>query len=451
MTNSGRHWYAEEADDWDAIQARQIDALPTLVRRLRDRSGLYAERLADTDPDRVDTLASLQDLPFTTKEDLRMGQSTSVGGERAILGRQQAVETDELEQVISSSGTSGSPVHFGLTRNDRESWTDAIGAFYVTAGVGPGSIAALSTGMPMVAGGIPYADGIRRTGAALVWFGGQTTPRMASTLERLQVNTLIATASFATMFADKVEEVLGVPARDLGVRTVISGGEPGMGLPDVRAGVMEKWGASRVSEVMGLGDVLPGVWAECEAGDGMHFTALRDVLVELVDPATGAQVLWEEGATGELVYTTVRREATPVLRFRSRDHIVVKGMDCICGRGTPRIRCVGRTDDMLIYKAMNVFPTAIREVALAAASGEVHEVIRLRKESAAQVRFDGPIPLEMQTRHAPDRQAQEDLRRRVEGAVREQLRVRVAVEFVPDGTFGLVGDKNSIVYVADRG
>jgi phenylacetate-CoA ligase/benzoylacetate-CoA ligase len=179
----------------------------------------------------------------------------------------------------------------------------------------------------------------------------------------------------------------------------------------------------------------------------MHFTPIRDVLVELIDPATGQQTPWNEGATGELVYTTLRREATPVLRFRSRDHIVITGMDCACGRRTPRIRCTGRTDDMLIYKAMNVFPAAIREVALSAAGGQVDEVIRLRKESADQVRFDDPIPLEVQSRSPLGRDASDSLRQRIEDAVRQQLRVRVAVEFVPSGTFGITGDKNSIVYV----
>jgi len=446
MTAPARHWYPEEADDWGELQARQAKVLPDLVRRLRDRSQLYAERLADTDPDGVDELARLQDLPFTTKDDLRAGQAQRVTG--AILGRQQAVDTEQIEQVISSSGTTGTPVYFGLTRADREAWTDAIGAFYSTAGLGPGSVAGLSTGMPMVAGGIPYADGIRRTGAALVWFGGQTTPRMVGTLERLRVDTLVATASFVAMFADRVEEVLGRPARELGVRTIVSGGEPGMGLPEVRAGVMDKWGATRISEVMGLGDVLPGIWAECEAGAGMHFTPVRDVLVELVDPDSGAQLAWEDGASGELIYTTIRREATPVLRFRSRDHAVVTGMGCACGRRTPRIRCVGRTDDMLIYKAMNVFPSAIREVALGAAGGAVHEVVRIRKASAEQVRFDDPIPLEVQATKPLDDAALADLRARIEGAVRERLRVRVAVEFVPPGTFAITGDKNSIVYVA---
>lgn len=440
-----RHWYEAEADEWRNTQRRQVKELPDLLARLQQQSEMYGERLTAADPARIDSLEALAELPFTTKDDLRSGQKESSG---PILGRQQAVPTDSIEQVISSSGTTGTPVYFGLTRNDRRAWTDALGAFYFTAGLGPGSIAALSTGMPIVAGGVPYADGIRETGAALVWFGGQTTARMVSTLDRLRVNTLVATASFSTYFAGRVEEELGRPATTLGVRAIVAGGEPGMGNPETRARVLERWGASRLSEVMGLGDVLSGIWAECDQGLGMHFVPVKDVLVELIDPATGAHVPWEEGASGEAVYTTLRREATPVLRFRSRDHLVVQGMDCPCGRRTPRVRCMGRTDDMLIYKAMNVFPTAIRDVALDVAAGDIDPIMRVRKERADQVRFDDPIPLEVQVLPM-SRASIEEISERVEAAVRERLRVRVAVECLPAGSIEMGRDKNAIVYIRE--
>lgn len=444
--NSRDYWYDDETDSWEDLHGRQLALLPDLVRRLKERSRLYTGALATVRPEDVGSLAALGDLPFTTKNDLRDGQAEPSA---AILGRQQCAPNDEIEQVISSSGTTGLPVYFGQTARDRAVWTDAIAAMFFTAGVRPASVAALSTGMPMVAGGLPYADGIRGTGAALVWFGGQPTPRMATTLERIPVDTLIATASFATFFSKKVEELTGRSARSLGVRTIVAGGEPGAGQPEVRSAIAESWGADRVSEVMGLGDVLSGMWAECEAGLGMHFTAYRSILAELIDPDTGEQIAWSEGASGELVYTTLTREATPVLRFRSRDHIVVTGMDCPCGRRTPRIRCVGRTDDMLIYKAMNVFPTAIRDVALGVSAGAIEETMRLRKERADQVRFDRPIPLELELKAPLERGEVDALSQRIESAVQERLRVRVAVEFKEPGTIEVGVYKNALTYVAD--
>jgi phenylacetate-coenzyme A ligase PaaK-like adenylate-forming protein len=449
MTETGGgYWdHALECRPWAATLAWQAAHLPGFLARLQQSSGLYAGRLAGVASESVSSVRALESLPTTGKEDLRRGQQERVPG--AVLGQQQCAPSTDIVQVISSSGTTGNPVYFGLTKADLTAWTRSIAAMYYTAGLRPGSVAGLSTGMPIVAGGLPYADAIREIGSTLVWFGGQPTPRMALTFDRLPIDSLIATASFSTFFADRLTEILGKPARTLGVRTVIAGGEPGMGQPEIRAAVMESWGATRVSEVMGLGDVISGAWGECEVGEGMHFTAGRDVLVELVDPESGAQVDWVDGAEGELLYTTFTREATPVLRFRSRDHVVVTGMGCSCGRATPRIRCIGRTDDMVIYKAMNVFPSAIRDVALSVGGSQVDEVMRIRKSSATQVRFDDPIPLEVQLRARVGAEDEISLARRIEAAVQERLRVRVAVEFRPPGTIPLGAYKNALTYVPD--
>lgn len=443
----GTHWYSDEHEDWNTTQKRQAAQLPEFLERLQATSGLYSDQLASVQATKVTSIAALGELPFTSKEDLRRGQAEPVEG--TILGLQQYAKTDEIQQVISSSGTTGAPVFFGQTRRDRQEWADAIGAMYFTAGLQAGSIAALTTGMPMVAGGLPYADGIRETGAALVWVGGQTTSRLLTTLQRARVNTLVATASHSAFLSKQTEEYLGIPAKDLEVQTIVAGGEPGMGQPEIRQSVLEGWGATRVSEVMGLGDVLAGLWGECEAGQGMHFTAYRYVLPELIDPDTQIQIPWTEGAEGEVVYTTFTREATPVIRFRSRDHVVVTGMDCACGRKTPRIRCIGRTDDMLIYKAMNVFPSAIRDIALEQAGSVIDDVMRLRKETPDQVRFDQPIPLEVQMRQPLSEQAKQDVADQIEAEVNRRLRVRVSVEFLPAGSINVGTYKNALTYAAD--
>lgn len=430
-----------ETRPWAQTQRDQLAAFGPLLDRLR-RSEAWAERLgAIAAPQHLDELAA---LPFTTKEDLRAAQAAHAPARP--LGAFQLVDTCELAQVTSSSGTTGAPTYFGLTRNDLRRWSDRIGNAYRTAGVEPGSVVALTTGMAIVAGGLPYADGIREAGGVLAWLGGQTTGRMALGMQRLGVDVLVATASFAAHFADRCEEELGVAADTLSVRTVIAGGEPGAGVPHIRRAILDAWGATRVSELMGLGDVLPAMWAECEAGNGMHFTAAPDVLVELIDPETLAHVPWEPGATGEAVYTTLTREASAVVRFRSRDQLLVTGVDCVCGRSAPTIRCVGRTDDMLIYKAMNVYPSAIHEVVLEAASTALSGTMRIRKDSIAQVRFDTDIPLEVELRAgltAPDADTQ------LQAAavlVRDRLRVRVRVEPVSFGEIPVSDYKNALVY-----
>jgi phenylacetate-coenzyme A ligase PaaK-like adenylate-forming protein len=430
---------------WDELQAWQQAQLPNFLSGLAGRSPFYAGRLAAIDTGRAAEPQHWAQVPFTTKDDLRAGQQQA--DMQNMLGDLQGVADAQISQVIASSGTTGTPVFFGLTEDDRLAWADSIANMFFTAGIRKDSVVALTTGMPLVAGGMPYADAIRRIGATLVWVGGQTPARMASITEKLKVDTLVGTASFATFFANRCEEVLGRPASELSVRTIIAGGEPGLGQEAIRGRVRADWGATRISEVMGLGDVMSGLWGECPAGAGMHFTAGRNVYVELIDPDTGAVLEWAPGAKGEAVYTTFTRQATPALRFRSRDHLeVMAASECACGRTAPVVRCIGRTDDMLIYKAMNVFPSAIRDVVMDGFSAEIAGPMRLRKEQPEQVRFDDPIPLEVEVPAGYGGPEAGDLAGRISEQVRERLRVRVAVELVAPGTISIGEYKNALTY-----
>lgn len=439
-------WNPEvETMPWPMLQERQLGEFTRMRERLRGFD-VWADRLGGTGPLRH--LDDLLAVPFTVKEDLRAAQQAPTA--QRPLGDFQLVETRELRQVTSSSGTTGAPVFFGLTANDVRRWSFGIANCYRTAGVAPGSVVAHTTTMPIVAGGLPFADGIREAGGTLAWIGGQTTPRMALGMDRLRVDVLVSTASFAAHFAERCEAELGRRAAELSVRTVIAGGEPGAGVPHIRRAILDAWGASRVSELMGVGDVLPAMWSECHVGQGMHFTAAPDVFAELIDPETLEHVPWEAGARGEAVYTTLTREASTVVRFRSRDHLEVVAMDCPCGRTSPMIRCIGRTDDMLIYKAMNVYPTAIRDVVLALASPYLTGTMRIRKETADQVRFDDAIPLEVEVRDGVDRGEAAVALAAAEEEVRARLRVRVGIEALPVGVIPVSSYKNALTYARGR-
>ena len=174
------------------------------------------------------------------------------------------------------------------------------------------------------------------------------------------------------------------------VERVLVAGEPGGGEPAFRAKLEEGWGA-KVTEAMGIGDIGVSLWGECEEQDGMHLGARGFVHAELIDPETGAALALEDGATGELVLTHLRHRAAPLLRFRTRDHVLVRTSPCPCGRTGPRVRCIGRTDDMLIVRGVNVFPSAVREVVSAFApqvSG--HILVRPR---APGVKQEPPLPV----------------------------------------------------------
>jgi phenylacetate-CoA ligase/benzoylacetate-CoA ligase len=160
-------------------------------------------------------------------------------------------------------------------------------------------------------------------------------------------------------------------------------------------------------------------------------------------------VPWREGATGEIVYSAFARQATPVLRYRSRDHAVVVGMSCACGRTSPRIRCIGRTDDMLIYKGMNVFPSALRDVIAARFAGSVEPLLRVWKERKDQVRFDDPIAVDVEADPRFDLSRMETLRQAIEDEVRKQLQVRIRVTVLAHGSLPRSAYKNALLAVRD--
>ena len=160
---------------------------------------------------------------------------------------------------------------------------------------------------------------------------------------------------------DSAEDIIGMQARELGLRTLVVGGEPGGGIPGRPRPDRGAWGAS-CREVLGNSDIATIVWAECEAGDGMHFIGQDLVLAEMIDPQTGKHVEPVAGAIGELVYSALRREASALLRFSSGDIVEVIGDSCACGRTSFRLHCFGRTDDMLLVRGINVWPTAVQEM-----------------------------------------------------------------------------------------
>ena len=442
-------WHPEiESTPWPEVESWQSARLAAFANSVRERSIFYADHWRSaTIPEAPSRLEWLDGLPFTSKADLRRAQDgTTV---QTPFGAIQAVPLRDIVQVVSSSGTSGRPVVYGLTQRDVEVWSDGVANMFFTAGIRPEDTIVHLTRLPMVAGGLPYADALRRLGATLVWAGGLPTERTLRTIQALHATALTATVSFEVYLTEHCESVLGVPPSALGLRKLIGGGEPGLGQPEIRDKIRRGWAIDHVREAMGLSDVMAGMWAECAAGEGMHFTAQRYVAVELIDPESGAQVEWSEGSRGEPVYSTFEREATPLLRFRSGDAVVVSSMGCACGRSSPKIQCVGRTDDMLIYKAMNVFPTAIRDLVLSRFAGEVEPHVRIWKERPEQVRFDDPIPLDVEVGDSVATDRRRGLTEEIERAVRDELQVRVAVSLVSSGAIPRSDYKTPLVYVRE--
>jgi phenylacetate-coenzyme A ligase PaaK-like adenylate-forming protein len=445
------YWDPElETMPWEELLRWQAGQVASWLAALPGRSRFHREKLAGARlPAPAADPGFLADLPFTTKEELRASQEDAGPGEP--FGRHQGVPLSSVTQVLSSSGTTGDPLSFALTAADLEVWRDGIATGFYAAGIRGHDVVAHLVGLPGVAGGLPYADGFRRIGAALAWIGGRPTEQIVRSIPRLQATAVLATSSFGTYLADRCRELTGSDAASLGVRTLLGGGEPGLAQPEIREKIRQGWGLDSVHEVMGLGDVMSLLWAECDDEGGMHYCGQRSVTVELVDPGSGAAVGWQDGAEGEAVYTTFAREATPVLRYRSADHMVVTATACPCGRTSPRVRCVGRTDDMLIYKAMNVFPSAIRDVVMGRFSGAVEPYLRVWKDHPRQVRFDHPIAVEVEASAGLAAERYQDVARRIEHELRARLQVQTTVTLLQPGALPRTAYKTALVHVRDGG
>ena len=211
---------------------------------------------------------------------------------------------------------------------------------------------------PFVAGAALAA--FDRLGLCHIPVGTGNTERLMRAIELLRPQAAVMTPSYAARLvewsAERSFDLVGSS-----VERVLVAGEPGGGEPGFRAKLEEGWGA-QVTEAMGIGDIGVSLWGECQEQDGMHLGARGFVHAELIDPDSGVALELGHGATGELVLTHLRHRAAPLLRFRTRDHVEVRTSPCRCGRTGPRVRCIGRTDDMLIVRGVNVFPSAIREV-----------------------------------------------------------------------------------------
>jgi len=446
--HSGQYWNPElETKPWADVERWQMQQIDGFVRALPQRSAMYRRLHAGLAQAPLREFADLARLPFTMKDDVRAAQELC--SDEYPFGANQAVPQSDIVQLLSSSGTTGTPMVYALTARDMDRWADAIANTWFTAGIRADDIVAHLVALPMVAGGLPYADGFRRVGATLCWLGGFPTERVLREMRRLRISALLATTSFGLYLSEQWEELGRTTQMSSRLRKVLCGGEPGLNQPDIRAKIQSGLGISHLREVMGLGDVLSALWGECEAHDGMHFNAQADVAIELIDPETGERLPWRDGATGEIVYTTFAREATPMLRYRSRDHVRVSGTACSCGRTSPRIRCIGRTDDMLIYKGMNLFPTAIRDLIATRFAGQVEPLVRIWKDRADQVRFDDAIALDVEASANTAAHDYAALAAAIEREVRAHLQVRVVPTVVAPGTLVRGTYKTSLVAVRE--
>ena len=363
--------------DEDALYRRQVAGLHERSAFYRDK--LHAAGFADARA--VGGLADIARLPFTDKDELRASQAA-----HPPLGAHAAIGIAQAARIYSTSGTSGTPLYIPLTSADVEQWRTIGRRTYSCNGLKAGERVVTTYGAgPFVAGASLAA--FEAIGCVHIPVGVGNTDRLLTAVQKLSPEAIACTPSYALHIAE-VAAARGISLS--AVKRIIVGGEPGGGEAGFRRKLEQAWGA-KVYEIIGIGDIAASLWGECAEQTGMHFSAEGLIHVELIDPQSGSPVEMREGASGELVYTHLAREAAPLLRFRSRDHAEVWTTACACGRASLRVRCIGRTDDMLIVRGVNVFPSAVREV-VARFQPKVTGAILIRPRRKG-VKQEPPLPV----------------------------------------------------------
>ncbi len=353
------------------LEQLQVQRLRDLVERLYARSPFYRARLeaARVGPGEIRTLGDLQRLPFTTKSDVRGSYPFGLF----------TVPQEEVLELHCSSGTTGSPILVGYTRADLDLWSEVMARVMGCAGVGPGDRVHNAYGYGLFTGGLGFHYGALRVGATVLPISSGNTARQVKLMNDLGCTVLCCTPSYALRIAEVMEEE-GI--RPKALRVGIFGAEPWS--EGMREEIQRRLGI-RAVDIYGLSEVIgPGVACECwEVQQGLHVNE-DHFLVEVVDPRTGEPL--PEGERGELVFTTLTREATPVLRFRTGDLSSITREPCRCGRTLARIaRITGRVDDMLIIRGVNVFPSDVESILARFPELELQYQIVVDRERALDV------------------------------------------------------------------
>jgi len=440
------YWNPErETMPAERLAALQLEKLRVQLRYLRDNSALYQAKFRESGvaPEDVRSLADLALVPFTTKHELRASQDAA-----PPFGLHQAAPMDRIVRTTATSGTSGKPVYQGYSRNDVLRRSESVCRGFWGYGIRPGDRVVNGFALSMFSAGVPFNVGLEQLGAVSIPAGAERKAEgVLKIIRDLRATALVSTPSFAAYLAEKSPEVLGVPARELGVRVICGGGESGFEQPAFQQLMEQQWGTPFVYDWASSSDAHPNIFAHCAEREGKHHLTGDMVLTQLIDPATGAMREIADGAEGEYIITHLDREACPLLRYRTGDILRVRTKPCACGRTGFRMDIIGRSDDMLIVRGINVFPIALVNIVgefVPQATGKAQVVLQ-----AAGTKVEPPVRLRVECGDGIDPGSAQALEMKagIEKKIRADLSVTTNIELVAFGRFERTAAKTRLVVI----
>ena len=353
----------------EEIGQLQLERLQATLNRVYKNVTCYRNKFKELGivPEDVQSLADLSQLPFTTKEDLRLNYPYGMF----------AVPLREVVRIHSSSGTTGKPTVVGYTKHDIKTWSNLVARFMTAAGVTSDDVVQIAFGYGLFTGAFGLHYGSEMIGASVIPMGAGNTEKQIMIMQDYKTTALVSTPSYAVTLAERMER-MGVDPKSLSLKVGLFGGEPWS--EAMRREIESRLGIS-ATDNYGLSEVIgPGVAGECGCKNGMHIS--EDAFIaEIIDPDT-CQTL-PPGSVGELVLTSLTKEAFPMVRYRTRDITSLDYAKCDCGRTTARMRkTMGRSDDMLIIKGVNVYPSQIEDVLFAVEGCQPHYQLVVDRKGA---------------------------------------------------------------------
>jgi phenylacetate-CoA ligase len=350
----------------------QLERLQATLNRAYKNVTCFRNKFneAGVSPEDIQSLDDLRRLPFTTKEDLRLNYPYGMF----------AVPLREVVRIHSSSGTTGKPTVVGYTRNDLKIWSGLVARFMTAAGVNHDDVVQIAFGYGLFTGAFGLHYGAEAIGASVIPMGGGNTDKQIMIMQDYRSSVLVCTPSYAITIAERLEH-LGIDPKSLSLKVGLFGAEP---WSEAMRREIETRLCISATDNYGLSEIIgPGVAGECEHKCGMHI--FEDSFIpEIIDPETGEPL--PPGSTGELVLTTLTKEAFPMIRYRTRDITRLDYEPCACGRTMVRMqRTTGRSDEMLIIRGVNVFPSQIEGVLMAIEGCQPHYQLVVERKGALDV------------------------------------------------------------------
>ena len=407
------------------------------VNYVWENSRFYRDRIKDAgaEPGDIQTVADLEKLPILLhKDDERILQEASRAELGHPFGEHLCAPLESVVSVASTSGTTGVPTFYAFTANDVATTDELWGRAFRFAGIRPGDTALHGFGLSMFLAGVPIVRALERMGARPVPVGAESgSEKLLRIAELVRPRVLACTPSYATYLIEAAPKLLGKPATELGIEIIICAGEPGAGLPEIRATLQEGFGA-KVFDMLGGAHGVMCASCDSDPYNGMHVLGEDSaVITQLVDQETKKPVELVDGAIGERVKTSLRWEAQPQLRASVGDIYQVFTSDCGCGAPGPRVKVLGRTDDLLIVKGVKVYPAAVKNL--------IQELTPLASGSFRIIldepgpRVIPPLKISVERGEGVDEVGGAELAKKIEHFMHQRMSVRPELTIVPFGTF----------------